>query len=395
MNTKKVLLLNGSYSEIPLIKAIQDLGYSVVVLGNNEQAPGNKLADRYVKCDYSNREAVLKIAQNEGICAIVSCCHDFGIRTAAWIGEQLGLKGHDDIEKIEMLHLKDKYRELAKKLGVKTPKVIKCNNTDVNKIINNISFPLIIKAVDLTTGHGMTKCTTKDELEPALKLALSKTRLDYVIAEEFIEGTNHGFSTFLQNGKIVFYFVDNEQHNINQYLVSGASTTTKVPQSAIKQLITDCEKIAKDLNLVDGIFHIQFILDKNNQPTILEVTRRAPGDLYIKLVQFATGINYPELIVKAEMGLPLGEIKQIYPKYHIVRHCIMSNNKGVIKDVEIDENIKEKVKVKDSFTCWKEGDVIEDEKLYKAGILFIYFDTEEEMDSTIPKLNSLISIVTT
>ena len=241
----------------------------------------------------------------------------------------------------------------------------------------------------------MTICRKSQKLKEALDKALSKTRKDYVIAEEFIEGTNHGFSTFLQNGKIVFYFVDNEQHNINQYLVSGASTTTKVPQSAIKQLITDCEKIAKDLNLVDGIFHIQFILDKNNQPTILEATRRAPGDLYIKLVQFATGINYPELIVKAEMGLPLGEIKQIYPKYHIVRHCIMSNNKGVIKDVEIDENIKEKVKVKDSFTCWKEGDVIEDEKLYKAGILFIYFDTEEEMDSTIPKLNSLISIVTT
>ena len=135
-----------------------------------------------------------------------------------------------------------------------------------------------------------------------------------------------------------------------------------------------------------------FILDKKNIPTILEITRRAPGDLYIKFVELATGINYSELIVKAEMGLPLGIIKQLPAKHNIVRHCIMSNQTGKLKTVGVDDEIKPHIK--DSLEWWKRGDVITNEKLYKAGISFIYFDTEEEMNEVLPLLNDLISIKT-
>ena len=394
MINKKVLILNGSYSEIPLIKSLQELGYYVITLGTNDDGLGHRVADKHIHCDYSDREAVLKVAKKENIDKVVSSCHDFALLTTAWVSEQLCLKGHDSLSTSEIIHIKDKYRKFATEIGIKTPKICTCKSeNDIEQISENLKFPIMIKAVDLTTGHGMTKCNTKEELSSALQLALSKTRQDYVLAEEFIEGTNHGFTTLIQNQKVVFHFVDIEQHNINKYLVSGAATTTKVSQSAINQLIVDCNKIAKELNLVDGILHIQFILDSNNEPTILEITRRAPGDLYIKFVEFATGINYPELIVKAEMGLPMGEVKQENIKYNIVRHCIMSENEGVIKDVIIDQSIADKIK--HSMYFWKKGDLIKDHKLYKAGIVFIYFDSEEEMENTIPKLNSLITIVTT
>lgn len=81
-------------------------------------------------------------------------------------------------------------------------------------------------------------------------------------------------------------------------------------------------------------------MDKNNIPTILEITRRAPGCQYVKLVEYATGINYSELIVKAELGLPMGEIKQLKPQKYIVRHCIMGNNDGTLDNVVIDQSIK-------------------------------------------------------
>ena len=391
--SKNVLVLNGSYSEIPLIKAVQNLGYKAIVLSGKPDGHGHKIADKSIFCDYSNKEAVLKIAKEENIYAIVSGCHDFSLLTTCWVCEKLNLKGHDSFETSEIIHIKDKFRQLVKTLNIKTPKSVICKNkNDISSIVNNLVFPVMIKAVDLTTGHGMTKCSSIKELESAISVAMSKTRKNYVIAEEFIEGSNHGFTTLIQNQKVVFYFVDNEQHNINQYLVSGASTTTKMPKSAIDQLIKDCNKIAEHLKLVDGILHLQFILDKNNIPTIIEATRRAPGDLYTKFVELATGINYSELIVKAEMGLDMGNIKQCNPKNNIVRHCIMSNNTGLLKNVIINNNIKSHIK--DSFECWKKGDIISNEKLYKAGICFIYFDTEEEMDKILPSLNDLITIKT-
>ena len=142
--------------------------------------------------------------------------------------------------------------------------------------------------------------------------------------------------------------------------------------------------------MVDGLLHTQVIIDENNEPFIIEVTRRAPGDLYIKLVELAVQINYSELIVRAEMNLPLPEIKFVKPKYNIVRHCIMTNKEGVLKEVKISDKIKDKIK--DSMFWYKKGDIISDRLTYKAGIVFIYFDKETEMNCTIPKLNDLITI---
>lgn len=70
----------------------------------------------------------------------------------------------------------------------------------------------------------------------------------------------------------------------------------------------------------------------------------------------------------------------------------MSNQTGKLKTVGVDDEIKPHIK--DSLEWWKRGDVITNEKLYKAGISFIYFDTEEEMNEVLPLLNDLISIKT-
>ncbi len=389
----KVLLLGGSHAEIPLIKAIQKLGYFVITTGNNKDGLGHKLADKYISSDFSDKNAILELALKEQVSHIVSGCNDFALLSTAWVAEKLNLKGHDTYETCLNIHLKDRYRQKAMQLGIKTPGFVKIEKDEFSKEkIINLSFPLIVKPVDLTGGKGCKKCYSYEEVEKGIIEAFKQTRKNYVIIEEFIEGTNHGFTTIIQNKKVVFHFVDNEQHNINKYLVSGASTTHSVPDEAIEQLIHDCETIASQLNLVDGILHLQFILDKKNIPTILEITRRAPGDLYIKFVELATGINYSELIVKAEMGLPLGIIKQLPAKHNIVRHCIMSNQTGKLKTVGVDDEIKPHIK--DSLEWWKRGDVITNEKLYKAGISFIYFDTEEEMNEVLPLLNDLISIKT-
>ena len=388
---KKALILNACYAEIPLIKAMQSLGYYVIALGNNVSALGNNVADKYIRCDYSDKVAVLKIAEQEKIDAIVSGCTDFALLTTAYVAEKMGLSGHDSLEVSETIHLKDKFRSFAYSLGIKMPKNMKCTTqTSIDEIIKTIGFPLIVKPVDLTTGYGMTKCLQKSDLLPALNLALNKTRKDYVVVEEFLEWSNHGFSTFIQNQEVKFYFVDNEQHSINKYAVSGASTTQSVPKSAIDDLIDSCNKIAKRLNLVDGIFHLQFILGTNNVPTILEITRRAPGDLYFDLVKYTTGVDYPKLIVEAEMGLPLEEVSQKTPTCSMVRHCIMSTKNGVITDVKIDDSIR--TKIIHSLEWWKKGDIISDNKLYKGGIVFIRFDSEKEMQNIIPKLNSLVKI---
>ena len=49
---KKLLILNGSFSEITLIQAAKKLGYYVITSGNNPQLIGHQYADEYIPADY-------------------------------------------------------------------------------------------------------------------------------------------------------------------------------------------------------------------------------------------------------------------------------------------------------------------------------------------------------
>ena len=56
MTKKRLLILNGSHSDIPLIKAGKELGFYVITTGNNKNLIGNKYADEYHPEDFSDKD---------------------------------------------------------------------------------------------------------------------------------------------------------------------------------------------------------------------------------------------------------------------------------------------------------------------------------------------------
>lgn len=389
---KKMLLLGGSHAEIPMIQAAKKMGYYVITSGNQEDGLGHPYADAYIKKDFSDKKAILQLAKEEKVEAICSGCNDFACLTAAYVAQELGLPGHDSYEKAVEIHHKDKYRALARKLGIVTPKAMKCSSEqDVQKACEQMQFPVIVKPVDLTGGKGMTRCDEIGEAKNAFGKAMEATRENYVVVEEFVTGTNHGFSAYIQDEKVIFYFVDNEQYYHNPYLVSGASTPGDVKAAAIKQLCRDSEKIASHLKLQDGILHIQFILREDGTPVIIEVCRRAPGDLYIHFVQMATGLDYPTYIVAAEAGLKMEKPVFHKPDGFYVRHCIMADEPGIVEMVYVNDEIRPYIK--EEMLWYTAGDVIDDFMKYKAGIVFLHFPTEEEYRKYLPKLTQMLRII--
>lgn len=389
---KKMLLLGGSHAEIPMIQAAKAMGYYVITSGNQVDGMGHPYADQYIPADFSDKEAILQLAKETQVDAICSGCNDFACLTASYVAEQLQLPGHDSYETALKIHHKDQYRALAQELGIATPRAKKCRNLqDVEQACEQLEFPLIVKPVDLTGGKGMTRCEDAECAKEAFRKAMDATRENYVVVEEFVTGSNHGFSAFIQGEKVVFWFVDNEQYYHNPYLVSGASTPGDVEEDAILKLCRDSEKLASHLKLVDGILHIQFILKEDGTPVIIEVCRRAPGDLYIHFVQMATGLEYPGYIVAAEAGVTMEKPLFHKPDGYYVRHCIMADEPGVVENVSVDETIRPYIKEK--MLWYKPGDVIEDFMKYKAGIVFLHFQKEEEYRRYLPRLTQMIKIV--
>jgi hypothetical protein len=132
---------------------------------------------------------------------------------------------------------------------------------------------------------------------------------------------------------------------------------------------------------------VQYIL-KDEEPIIIEITRRAPGDLYVKFVEYATGVDYANWIVKAAVGLDCSEVSQVPVKGFFTRHCIMSSKEGIVKDIVFDLSIKDNVI--DQFVWGNPGYEINDLMTSKLGIVFLKFDSRGEMLDKTENMQELI-----
>lgn len=414
MPQKRMLLLGGGHAEIPLIKAAQALGWYVITTGNAREGLGHPYADKNAFADFSDKDAMLELARAEGVSAVCSGCNDFALLSTVYVCEKLGLPGHDSYATSLEIHHKDKYRALATRLGIPTPRAITVavagntgaaqDSASFDEAVAGLTFPIIVKPVDLTGGKGIHRAANIEEAREAYRDACSRTREDHIVVEEFVQGSNHGFSAMLVKGKVAFAFADNEQYYINKYMVSGANTPSSTPATGLAKLRDYSERIARELKLADGILHIQYIERADGTPVIIEICRRPPGDLYIKFVQYATGIDYPKFIVMAETGMDISAIPDVPTQGFWLRHCVMAGtqagertatgntSKGIVREVsfapEIQGNIVEK------FLWYKPGEVVTDKLTYKAGIVFFRFDSLAEMESKTARMTDLVKVVT-
>jgi hypothetical protein len=172
-------------------------------------------------------------------------------------------------------------------------------------------------------------------------------------------------------------------------MVSGASYPSDVSAVVTDKLCEYSETISEKLGLTDGILHIQYILSEDGTPYIIEICRRSPGDLYIRFVEIAAGVPYPDMIIEAETGSDITVVSDKKTGYY-TRHCVMSDHRGTIESVVYSDKIKDNII--ESLMWWKKGDVIENELLYKAGIVFLRFENKQEMEQKLPFINELIKI---
>lgn len=389
MKKPRLLIAAGSHSEVPLIKAGQSLGFHVITSGHREADVGHSFADEVHLADFSDADAMLALARRLGIDAICAGCNDFSAISSAYVAEQLSLPGHDPVSVARQLHHKDAYRALAKALGIPTPQAVGCSDeSQALAAMASMRFPLIIKPVDLTGGKGVLRVENSREAISAAQRALEISRAKRIVVEEFVSGSRHGFSAILRQGRIAFSFADDEYYHLSPYLVSAASSPSSCPASALHQVAAYSETIAQHLRLADGIFHVQFICPDAGDPVIIEICRRAPGDLYVDLVRHATGAPYAQWIVSASAGLSLADVHQMPVRECITRHCLMAQRGGTFAGFDFDDKVK--MAITDQMIWAKQGDEVADPASHKFGIVFVRHDSVAERNAQAPLLQNLL-----
>ena len=389
---EKILIVGGSHSDIPLIQSAKNLGLYVISTGNNPKEKGHLVSDEYIYADFSIKEEILKVSVDKKIKAICSGSNDFAILSASYVAEILQLPGFDSYETSISLHHKNAFKDVASKINLPTPKALIFNKDtfSLKAIKDNLNFPLIVKPVDLTGGKGIVKVDDESKLVLASEFCLKQSRQSNFVVEEFFEGSLHSYSTFISKGIVVFEYFDNEFSYMNPYLVSASTGPALVRDETKLQLKIELEKLAKELVLVDGILHAQFLENKKTFK-IVEITRRLPGDFYSKPLKISTGFDQSNAIVECCIGVAPSIPKKVWQKGYVSRHCLMANRNGFYKSVtiapEMDKFIFEK------FNLMNVGEKIENYLVQKTAIYFMNYPNLETMIDFNQRRNDLIQVV--
>ena len=69
---KKALLLCATHNDLGLIRSLKKLGFYIIDTGGIKNLHGEKLCDKFIFQDYSDKKKILAIAKKEKISAIIS-----------------------------------------------------------------------------------------------------------------------------------------------------------------------------------------------------------------------------------------------------------------------------------------------------------------------------------
>jgi len=350
MDKKKILIPGGQFSDWALVNAAHRLGLYVITSGYRETDPAHLFSDKYIPADYSDKEAMLKIAKDEHIDYMCSNANDFGLLSTAYVCEQLGLPGHDSYKTTQFLHSKDSFKAMAKKLGLHSPSSeIFDNEEDAVAYLKTTNKRMILKPTDNVGSNGVIDTNVSSDYRELVDYAFSKSKAHKIVIEEYIEGFFAPATSMIINQKVVAFFCDGffeykeGERTKKDYPISEKSTGLMQPCPYMEEfqdyIIDDFNKIAKELKLVDGKFHCELMITPDHKAYIFDVHRRMSGFWYPWTEwDHTTGLNWCDWIVKSECGMDISDfpvgIKQ--SKYFYRRNIYAPKN-GHITTVRFDE----------------------------------------------------------
>ena len=237
-------------------------------------------------------------------------------------------------------------------------------------------------------------------LEKAICWANEYSRNKVLLIEEFIQ---RGFPSvvggdiFVWDGKVVLYGemeCRRDMHN-SPLIPIGEKKPLQVTQVQKERIHSELQRVVTALDIRFGELNIEIILDKDDNVHFLELGPRAGGNMIPIQLGDAFGID----LVKANVQAAMGE-KPDFLSHHVnalpgcyMHYVLHSYIAGTFEGIAIDEQIAKNVYRQVIYK--NPGDKVEvfDGAGKALGIIFLHFDTVEEMEDFCDKHNSFIKII--
>lgn len=377
MKQKKLLLLGGTYFQIPVIEYAKSQGIYVITCDYLPNNPGHKLSNEYHNVSTTDKEKVLSLASELKIDGILAFASDPAAPTAAYVSEKLGLPGNSSTV-VEIMTNKDLFRTFLKNNNFNVPNFKQYSDLEsLLKDINIYNLPMIIKPVDSSGSKGVSKIDKLENLPDLFNLAMNYSRCKQVIVEEYIDGPQFQGDAFVTNNEVIFsYLGDHYFNGIN-------NSSTMYPSKHSIEIIENMEKdIFRFIKLVGfqqgGINMETRISKKNNKIFIIEIGPRNGGHFTPDIIQYASGFNFIKASVDSALGIKF-QNQKINKTGYYVNLVLYSKKCGLFQKIILSDELSSHTL---KFVTYKQkGDKINEgiSSNTAVGILLLKFSSMEDM----------------
>ena len=395
---KKLLMLGGSFFQIPAIKAAVRMGYHVVTCDYAPNNPGHQYAHEYYNVSTTDKDAVLNLARRIKADGVVCYASDPAAATAAYVCEKMGFPTNP-YESVEILSKKDLFRTFLKTHGFNVPQAKSFSSIiEAEKEIGGFRMPVLIKPVDSSGSRGVSKLEDRRALSKQAEYAMSFSRVKRIIIEEWVEkdGCQVSGDGFSVKGELVFRCFANhhfEQNTNNPFVPIASSWPYNKPAEIHQKIHNEIQRLLTALDMNTGAYNFEIRIDKEGKVFLMEVGPRNGGNLIPQVTKYATGVDMVEYTIKAAMGIDCSDLRMQETNGFWAYYALHSEIAGVYKGIDVSEDLKRDNIVKCNMYC-KQGDTIEafTNSSGTLGTMILKFSSMEEMLEKIDTMARLVRL---
>ena len=379
------------------IKTAKKLGLYTILCDYLPDNPGQRYADKFYQESTTDKEAILNVAQKEGISYIIAYASDPAAPTAAFVAEQLHLPTNPYYS-VKTLCNKDLFRSFLKTHGFNTPKA--CGFRKKEDAIRNIGdfrLPIIIKPVDSSGSKGATVIRDERDIDVAIDYAFSYSRGHRIIIEEFIEKKHPyliGGDVFVSNGKIIQWGLMNchRDSKVNLLVPVGKSYPPLLDHSDLQEAKETLQNLVTSLGIRFGPMNVELLIDKNNRVFPIDIGPRSGGNMIPDLLGMIFDCDVVEMSIRCAMG-QIVKLEQGKGNPYFASLNLHSDRKGIFSHIECSKEIMQYIIRKNVYK--KPGDEIEffSNASNAIGVFFFKFPNQDTMIRMEESMNEHIKIV--
>ena len=299
---KKLAIIGASYLQLPLVKKAKEMGIENICFAWEAGAVCKDLCDKFYPISTVDKEAILKVCQEEKIDGITTIASDVATLTVNYVASRMGLLSNSD-DYSEVTTNKYKMRQCFMDNDVPSPKFTLVDDNNHYQI-TGFKFPLIVKPTDRSGSRGVEKVLDPIQFDQAISRAQKESFEHKAIIEEFVTGREISVESISYEGKhYILQITDKVTTGAPFFVELEHHQPSSLPDN-IKYQVKQIVLHALDaLHIQYGASHSELKIAEDGEIRVIEIGARMGGDFIgSDLVKLSTGYDFLKGVIEVALG---------------------------------------------------------------------------------------------